>query len=141
MGALNIRLVHCESTVSCQREHASGDRVSEVILEDYLPDEAWFLPRLYHCALKAGVKHDTHEMKHFSRWAFMRARDLGAMGDVDTAWELLKLAEKSSLNVDLSMKFVSLSAKSIGWPLTGKLCKLRDRLNFIKKSSRCIITT
>lgn len=132
MGALKTKLIYCKETVSCHRDHPNENRVSKGKMETYLRDEAWFLPRLYECALKAGVKHDIPEIHHFSRWAFMRARDLGAMGEIKTAWELLDLAEQSSIKTDLSMKLVGLSAKVIGWQLTGKLCKIRDRLNINK---------
>lgn len=130
IGALKTKLIFCNDSVSCHLDHYDINRVSKGNFDSYLRDEAWFLPRLYQCALKAGVKPDTTEIHHFSRWAFMRARYLGAMGEVETAWELLKLAEKSSLNEDFSIKFIGLLAKSIGWPLTGKLSMLRDRLNF-----------
>ncbi len=128
MGALKTKLVYCESTVSCHRDHPSEHRVSKGNLKTYLRDEAWFLPRLYDCALKAGVKRNTSEMQHFSRWAFMRARELGAMGEANTAWKLLKLAEISSFNRDISMTAIGLAAKGIGWKLTGKLCQIRDQL-------------
>ncbi len=124
MGALKTKLVHCESTVSCQCEHASGERVSKMKLEDYLPDEAWFLPRLYHCALKAGVTKGDVEMQKFSRWVFMRARDLGTIGETDAAWKLLTLAEECALKVDWSLRLVKFMARSVGWKITGRLCNV-----------------
>ena len=136
MGALKTRLIYCDKTVSCHLDHPSENRVTQGKMETYLRDEAWFLPRLYQCALQAGVKHDTQEMQHFSRWAFMRARDLGAMGEADTAGELLALAEKSSINPDLSLKLGRLASKGIGWRLTGKFCKMRDRLRFLINEPR-----
>ena len=54
MGAKKVKLVHCGSTVSCQLEHSGAERVSRQNKELYLRDEAWFLPRLYECALEAG---------------------------------------------------------------------------------------
>ena len=136
MGAMNIKLIYCEKTVSCHRDHPSENRVTRGQIESYLWDETWFLPRLYQCAWKAGVKPDAPEMQHFSRWAFMRARDLGAMGEIKTAWELFGLAEKSSFQTDWSMKLVKLAAKSIGWQLTGTFCRMRDRLRFSTKEPK-----
>lgn len=127
MGALKPKLVYCDATLSCQRGYRDPTRVSWGSQEAYLLDEAWFLPRLYQCAVKAGVTLDAPEMRHFSRWAFMRARDLGAMGEADKAWEMLDLAKKSSVSAARDMKFVAVTARLIGWRLTGKLCKAYER--------------
>lgn len=126
MGALRTRLVYCEVALSCQRDHNSDNRVSRGNWNSYLRDEAWFLPRLYQCALQAGVPRDAPEMRHFSRWAFMRARHLGAIGEDEAAWALLTLAERSSLKSDLFMKLIGLSARIVGWRSTGRLCSIRD---------------
>ena len=134
MGALKTRLVFCDAAVSCQRNHNSANRVSCGNWNSYLLDEAWFLPRLYQCALQAGVKSDAPEMRHFSRWAFMRARHLGALGHKSAAWELFSLAKKSAPHPDIFMKLVELSARSIGWRLTGKICNIRDYLNTTSSS-------
>ncbi len=128
MGARRARLAYCDRTVSCHRDHPSANRVTRGKAASYLRDEAWFLPRLYDCALTAGVAPDSAEMRHFSRWAFMRARHLGAMGESDTAWRLLALARRSAVIPDPDMRAVGLAAKALGWRLTGGLCGLRDRL-------------
>ncbi len=129
MGALQARLVLCDTVVSCHRDHPSDNRVTRGKIDAYLRDEAWFLPRLYGCALRAGVSHDAPEMRHFSRWAFMRARDLGAMGETRLAVALLQLARKSAVKGDPSMALVAILAKTVGWRATGRLCHFRDRLN------------
>lgn len=128
MGAMKTRLVYCNVAVSCQRDHSSDSRVSQGDLKSYLRDEAWFLPRLYRCAVEAGVTHEAPEMRHFSRWAFMRARHLGAIGEDETAWLLLKLAERSSSKFDLFMKIVGLSASIVGWKSTSRFCSIRDNV-------------
>jgi len=128
MGALRVKLIYCDTTVSCHLEHSSNHRVTRGNKEAYLRDETWFLPRLYLCAVKGGVTHEAPEMRHFSRWLFMRARHLGALGEDDTAWELLKLAEKCSSKPDIFMKLVGFSAGIIGWKSTGKVCSIRDKL-------------
>jgi glycosyltransferase involved in cell wall biosynthesis len=134
MGALKTRLIFCNTAVSCQRNHYSDNRVSRGNWNSYLLDEAWFLPRLYQCALQAGVKGNAPEMRHFSRWAFMRARHLGAMGKNEIAWKLLSLAQKSALYPDIFMKLVEFTARSIGWRLTGKIYKIRDYLHTTSSS-------
>ena len=127
MGALKVRLIFCDAVLSCQQDHPDPNRVSKGTHDSYLRDEAWFLPRLYACAIKAGVNENTPEMAHFSRWAFMRARHLGALGEEGMAQSLYELARESSGNIRLSMRFVGYCAKVLGWKTTGKLCSLREQ--------------
>ena len=122
MGALRPGLVHCGTTVSCQREHREPGRVSRGARDAYLRDEAWFLPRLHDCALRAGVDPDATEMREFSRWAFMRARDLGALGETDLAWKMLDLATRAADGCGLDMRLVAAGARLMGWRATGRLC-------------------
>lgn len=128
IGALKTRLVYCDTVVSCHRDHPSENRVSRGKFEAYLRDEAWFLPRLYECALRAGVGYDAPEMRHFSRWAFMRARYVGAMRETRLAWDLLRLAQMSAVKEDWTMKLVGLAARTIGWSMTGSLCRVFDQV-------------
>ena len=93
MGALGARLIHCGTEVSVQRDHASAERVSRGPSQAYLRDEAQFLPRLYACALLAGVCQQAPEMDHFARWCFMRARDLHGLGEQRLGDQLLRLSD------------------------------------------------
>lgn len=126
MGALKARLVYCDEVVSCQRSHPGVNRVHRSSRDQYILDEAWFLPRLYNYAIQAGVKKDSPEMDHFSRWVFMRARHLGALGESTIASDLFAIAQKSQKASSWSMKLVGLSAKLLGWKATGKICSLRE---------------
>ncbi len=121
MGALRTRLVHCGSTVSCQREHPGAERVSHGRLDAYLRDEAWFLPRLHECALQAGVPERGPEMQRFARWAFKLARDLGAMGEGELAWEVLALARNSTTRHDVGLFLAAVLAKTVGWRMTSRM--------------------
>lgn len=94
MGALGAQLVHCGSTVSCQREHASGPRVSRGRQADYLRDEANFLPRLFACALLAGVPAQAPQWQHLARWCLLRSRQLHALGDQVQGDQLLRLSRQ-----------------------------------------------
>lgn len=127
MGAARTKLVHCGSVVSCHRDHPSSNRVTCGSMDAYLRDEAWFLPRLYQCAVKAGVAPSSVEMRHFTRWAFMRARYLGAMGESETAWQLFKLAEHSAGRKDFGMLIVEVSVRLFGWRLIGEMGRTIDR--------------
>jgi glycosyltransferase involved in cell wall biosynthesis len=103
MGALRPRLIHCGSVVSVQVDHQSDDRVSRGPQASYLRDEAIFLPRLFACASLAGVDQRASEMGIFSRWCFLRARQLDALSEPELADELLALARFSgSMNPQAS---------------------------------------
>lgn len=93
MGALGARLIHCGSEVSVQRDHASAERVSRGPAHAYLRDEAQFLPRLYACALLAGVRPQAPELDHLARWCFMRARDFHGLGEQQQGDQLLRLSD------------------------------------------------
>ena len=107
--------------MSCQCEHPDQGRVSKGKMDDYLRDEAWFLPRLYNNALQAGMTAGSTEMKQFSRWVFMRARDLGAMGESQIADSLMETARTSAGEEDVGMRLMRLCSNLFGWPLTARL--------------------
>ena len=127
MGQYQPKLVHCGTVVSCQVHHNLGERVSQGKFQDYIRDEYRFLPRLYQCSVYAGVSRSSPEMQHFSRWVFMRSRQLGQLGESEKAWKLLKLYEEASLRKGADYYMVKLSAKTIGWQITGHLCHLVER--------------
>jgi len=106
MGALGARLVHCGSTVSCQREHSCGARVSQGPQRAYLLDEARFLPRLHACALLAGVAPDAPEWEHLARWCFLRARQLHRLGAVEQGDRLLALARHVATGLHRSRRLM-----------------------------------
>ncbi|MCB1702346.1 MAG: glycosyltransferase family 2 protein [Halioglobus sp.] len=128
MGAHRVKLVHCGTLVSCHRDHDTEGRVSRGNHEAYLRDEAWFLPRLYACAVEAGVPADATEMKHLSRWAFMRARHLGAIGESELANSLYRLALAAAPRFSASLRTAGVLAAVVGWKTVGKVSMLRERL-------------
>ncbi|MEB3352753.1 MAG: glycosyltransferase family A protein [Cyanobacteriota bacterium] len=95
MGALRPQLIHCGTTVSVQVEHDSPNRVTRGAADAYIRDESIFLPRLHACALLGGVEPDAPEMALFSRWCFLRARQLDVLGESSSAARLLALARYS----------------------------------------------
>lgn len=130
MGAYRPKLVNCGSKVSCHLDHSGEGRVSRGAKDTYLRDEAWFLPRLYECALRAGISKEQPEMKHLSRWAFMRARQLGAIGEPLLAQQVFALAKSADNEGSLSLRMADVLAGAIGWKLVGKCSTVRERLPF-----------
>lgn len=128
MGALRPGLVHCGTTVSCQRDHPAPDRVSKGKFDAYLRDEAWFLPRLHACAVQAGVAAEAPEMREFSRWAFMRARNLATIGEATLAAKILDLACRAVGGGGLDLRLFGLAARLVGWQAAGRTARALDRL-------------
>lgn len=125
-GATGVRLAFCDEPVSCHRRH-EGHRITDRSRARYLPQEAWFLPRLHECAVRAGVPADSPEMRHFARWAFALARQVGALGLADAAAELLDLAARAGGRRTAGMRAVGGCAGLLGWRLTGRLCGFAER--------------
>jgi len=125
-GAARTRLVFCDEELSSQRYH-TGSCVSNSSYERYLPQEAWFLPRLYDCAIQAGVVHGTPEMNHFTRWAFTLARRTGALGLNAVADEMLALSVRAGRSEPFAVRCVRISSRLLGWRRTGRLCQTADR--------------
>ena len=61
-------------------------------------------------------------MQHFSRWAFMRARDLGEIGDSSSAHQMLSLAKDSAVQPGFSISVIEKMARTLGWSITSKFC-------------------
>lgn len=128
MGAYRPKLVSCHTLVSCHVHHFSPGRVSHGDETQYLKDEAWFLPRLFENAIRAGVDINAVEMNHFARAAFLRARQLGKLGESSLADELIALSERAGLASSKQMKVVKAFSKLLGWKTTGRICALLDKL-------------
>jgi glycosyltransferase involved in cell wall biosynthesis len=126
MAAYNPQLAYVDKPVSCHLEHDMPGRVSRGKIADYLLDEAWFLPRLYRCAIQAGVAADAPEMQHFSKWAFMRARHLGAMGETKLAEQLFELSLEAAQSPSAYQKLSKALASIIGWVWIGRLGRMLE---------------
>jgi glycosyltransferase involved in cell wall biosynthesis len=96
IGSLGVSLVHSGSVVSNHSHYNSSARASQASMTDCLIFDAVFLPRLFSCALLAGVPLGSEAMTTFSRWAFFRARQLDQQGYSQESSRLLHLACLSS---------------------------------------------
>lgn len=132
VGAMGTRLVFCNEIVSCHRDHENGRLTRGVLTKAILRDHVRLIPELYECAREAGVRKDSKEMQHFSRWAFLVARQAGAVGLVDGAKNCFDVATSAALTEDITMKIIGITARIVGWGFTGRLCLLRDLLDKIR---------
>lgn len=128
MGAARVRLAYSRIAVSCHRHHAIGPRVTSGNRDAYCRDEAWFLPRLFECAIRAGVPPGAPEMLHFSKWAFMRARELGAIAESQLAWEMLELSRRSAPVARPSLVLTGMLARAGGWRVAAAICRVAVRM-------------
>jgi hypothetical protein len=129
MGAYSPKLAYVEKVVSCHLDHDDPGRVSKGKYLAYLVDEAWFLPRLYDCALRAGMSKNSKEMQHFSKWCFMRARHLGYVGRTDLADQIFRLSVESTVSVTFKQRVASGLATLFGWRLVGFIGHCFERLS------------
>jgi len=131
MGAHSPTLAHVDKVVSCHLEHNGPMRVSHGKHRDYLVDEASFLPKLLQCAMQAGVKKEAPEMKQFSKWAFMRSRHLGLIGEIALAKELFKLSLIATDNPSNYQKFTRAIAPAVGWKVLGMLGWIAEKIRWL----------
>ncbi|MBL8816815.1 MAG: glycosyltransferase family 2 protein [Planctomyces sp.] len=116
-GALRTRLVYCDLYVSEHLQH-SGDRLTRGSLSrQKLCDISDLMPVLYSSAVEAGVAAGSPQMRHFSRWAFSLARQLGVQGETQRAEICLKLARQAGDGFRNSAEIflVGQLASLIGW--------------------------
>jgi len=127
MGVVRPKLVYCSQAVSCHRHHESENRVTRWNHDAYLKDEAWFLPRLYDCAVQAGVPPGTPEMHHFSRWAFAHARRAARAGDGAGAQRFVDLSCRADPGSAPERAFFLWLARWVGWRTAASLLQAGRR--------------
>ncbi|MDD5544337.1 MAG: glycosyltransferase family 2 protein [Acidobacteriia bacterium] len=131
IGSLGTRLAFCPETLAVVRVHSANRQTGH---GRWLqpPDRVEFLSRLYRYACQAGVKRQTPEMRHFSRWAFLNARECGALGDAESARRCWEIAVDAAGKISIDMKAYRVCARLIGWRLTGKLANPMIRILGVK---------
>lgn len=105
-------------------------RLSLVRGTDVMRDRATAHMLIYDYAMRAGVPRDAPEMRHFARELFLLARQCGAAGLAHESETLFLLAREASGTNSLQFRAYEATARILGWPLTGKLACLTDRLRW-----------
>lgn len=130
VGALKTRLSWCSEYVSHHCQHQEGRLTGNELNRDVLRDIGRLIPRLYGCSQQAGVSHSYEEMRHFSRWAFLVARQAGQAGLSRIAEKCLdtaRLADESG-GRRLDLRIYRTMAAVLGWSGAGKMSCLVDSL-------------
>jgi len=131
VGALGTQLVFCDEYVSEHRHHAEprltgGQAPSLSALKDF----GKLIPALHQCAVKAGVNSEADEMRHFSRWAFAVARQLGRAGVTEAAQKCFETARTAAgpCRNRLDFRLYSGLSRLLGWRLSGNAAHWLDRV-------------
>lgn len=120
VGALGTKLVHCPEFV-CEQRHHAGPRQTGHGRWLAPPDRVRFFSSLLASAATAGVPFGCPEMRHFSRWVFLNARQCGQMGAAAAAAACFGLAVKAAGRETRDLRLYRLAARCIGWSLAGRL--------------------
>lgn len=129
IGALSTQIVFCDEYVSEHRQHTASRLTGGELSPSALQDFARLLPRLYECALQAGVPQSAPEMQYFSRWAFSTARQLGRYGYASLAAESFELARSAGHpSKPLDLRLYGQLAGLIGWNAAGVVAENAYRL-------------
>ena len=130
VGGLKTRLVHCPEYLSDQVFH-SGDRLTgKGVGPQFIRDHTRVLGTLYRNAVQAGVSADSSQMRAFSRWAFLVARQAGDLRLPSEARECFQLARRAAGEErarGLDFRLYAAFSRLFGWTLPGRICCFRER--------------
>ncbi len=133
-GSLQTRLVYCDEALSCQCVH-DGHSVTKWAYEKYMPQEADFLPRLYDCALLAGVSVKSSEMRHFSRYAYSLSRRCGVCSMDAHARRLLELARRAQPSFSVEMGLYNWLVRMLGIGTASRIAEPFYRVRRFRKGA------
>ena len=120
VGALGTRLAHVKEFVCEYRQHG-GERQTGHGRWLAPPDRVRFFGSLYQHAKAAGVAENGREMRHFSRWVFLHARQCGEAGDAASSRACLALAIESAAGGRSDLYVYRALAIMIGWVPAARL--------------------
>ncbi len=127
VGSLGTKLVFCDELVSEHRTHEGARQTGH---GNWLTpqDRVRFFTLMFGYAIEACASIDSPEMRHFSRWVFLNARQCGAMGDSQSARTCFELAVKAAGRKSWDYRIYQLMALCIGWKNLGALTCWLDGL-------------
>ncbi|HEX9985800.1 MAG TPA: glycosyltransferase family A protein [Thermoanaerobaculia bacterium] len=129
IAARGVRLHYVAGWLAENRQDGSDRLSGSGHTSATLRDRARAHALIFAHARRAGITSDVPEMQHFARELFLLARQCGAAGLGDESATLFALAREASTNGGaLQFRLYAAAAKLLGWPLTGKLACLSDRL-------------
>lgn len=130
VGALNIKLTYCAALVADTRCHPHPRLSGRGLTPAYIQEYTALIARLLSCANLAGVPLRSPEMTHFSRWAFLLARQAGMLGLSENADACSRLALQTAAGKFevIQLSLVRWLARLVGWRRCSKA------LNIVRQS-------
>jgi glycosyltransferase involved in cell wall biosynthesis len=133
VAALGTRLVHCPEFVCDERRHSGLRQTGADAWMDpaRLHNHHRFLQRMLEYAEAAGIAPDCPQRMHFTRWVFLTARQLAAVGLGDEARQCLMLMERSAGGHTPSLRGLAgfwRAARILGLQRAGRWSMVWDRL-------------
>ncbi len=130
IAAMGVRLHHVAEWL-CEMRHHVGERLSGFGLHPgVLRDRARAHELILRHAQRAGVRPENAEMQQYARELFLLARQCGAAGLADDSKRMFELAREASgpRSGALEFRIYAAASRLLGWPLTGRLACLTDRV-------------
>lgn len=144
VGARRVRLVHCCEYVAETRQH-EGERLAGAPMSAVKAhDLVRLIGSLLTSAIAAGVPSDSPEMHHFSRWAFLLARQAGAAGNRAAAKRALGIARRAAGRGGpggVELLLYRGVASIVGWKTLGTLSRWRDHCLSVSPGRHTITTS
>jgi hypothetical protein len=130
IAALSTKLAYCPDWVCEVRQHDHGHTSGRGHSASILRDRARAHELIYGHARRAGISHESAEMKHFARELFLLARQCGAVGLDDESRKLFSLARDASGPEASRLQFRAYEwlARAVGWSFAGKISALSDKV-------------
>jgi glycosyltransferase involved in cell wall biosynthesis len=132
MAALGVKLHYVADWICEVRRHEAPSVSAEPLAPRVLRDRARAHSLILDHALRAGIRPDAPEMRHFARELFLLARQCGAAGLPAESHMLFDRAREAS-GADanrLQFRAYAAVARLLGWSNTGRLACLSDRLRW-----------
>ena len=126
-GAMGVKLVYCPEFVCDQGHHAHHRQTGSGKWLDP-KGRVRFFNLLFDHAITSGVEPDSPQVRHFARWVFSHSRQCGALGDVESAEALLRLARKAEGGFSLDMRAYRVMSAVIGWRNASRVADFGQRL-------------
>jgi hypothetical protein len=132
VAALGVRLHYVPEWGSEFRHHDQVRLSASGLDPNVLRDRARAHTLIFEHADRAGIGPETPEMQSFARELFLLARQCGAAGLGAESEMLFAVARKASGPDGNRLQFRAYRAvtRILGWPLTGKLACISDRLRW-----------
>lgn len=121
IASYDTELAYIDEFVSVQRGHndhlsAHGDKDPIKLFDRAIARE-----KIYKYAVKMGIAHDSDEMQHFSKYAFLLSRQCALAGLDQPAQNLLELSVKANGGINIKHRVFRCLSKVLGWKNTAKL--------------------